>query len=486
MRVLTHEEPTRLDEPLSAQGDQSVVPWLVLATFVVILNETLLMNAVPRLMTAFSIGEEAASWLSTIFLLTMAAVMPTTGWLLHRFSPRTVTGGAMGLFWCGTLLAAMSPSFEVLLVARAVQAAGTAVMVPLLMTTVLSTVALADRGRVMGRVALAISVAPALGPPASGLVLDHASWRMLYVLQLPLAAAVAWICLRRLSRVAPAQAPALDWLSVLLAALGFAPVVFGLTRLGASGGFDLTGAGALAAGALSLAWFVRRQRALARTATPLLDLQTLSSRTFVRALALVSVAFLAMMGALLLIPLHLQRSLGLSEFEAGVALVPGGLLMGLLGPLVGRAMDRSGGHGLVLAGAAGLPLSLSGLAWVTAVAGPVWGVVLLHLAFMCSVALLFTPTITLGLNALPAGRYADGSSLLNTLQQVAGAVGIAMVGTVVASGGTAHTASSGSASSGIAFAMLAAAALLAVPCALMLIRRSSGSPGAPAREPRSV
>src|ERR1700712_5799810 len=173
-----------------AAPDYGVLRWLVAATFVVILNETIMINAIPRLMGDFRVDANAAQWLSTAFMLTMAVVIPVTGWFLQRVTTRFAFGLAMGVFCTGTLLAGLAPTFGVLLVARVVQASGTAVMMPLLMTTLMSVVPMHDRGRVMGNVTLAMSVAPALGPAVSGVALHVASWRWMFGIVLPVAIAI--------------------------------------------------------------------------------------------------------------------------------------------------------------------------------------------------------------------------------------------------------------------------------------------------------
>src|SRR5690606_18502583 len=147
-----------------------VIRLLVLATFVVILNETIMLNAIPRLMDDLGVTEQAAQWVSTAFMLTMAAVIPVTGWFLQRVSTRRATTAAMGVYLAGTALSAAAPVFEVLHVRRINQAVGTAVRMPLMMTTLVTVVPPSDRGRVMGNVTLAISVAPALGPTVSGAI----------------------------------------------------------------------------------------------------------------------------------------------------------------------------------------------------------------------------------------------------------------------------------------------------------------------------
>jgi len=405
-----------------------VVRVLVLATFVVILNETIMMNAIPRLMTDLGVTERAAQWVSTAFMLTMAAVIPTTGWFLQRISTRTAYTVAMGVFLTGTALSAVAPTFAVLLIGRIIQAGGTAVMMPLLMTTLMTVVAERDRGRVMGQVTLAISVAPAMGPVVSGLVLQVASWRWLFVLVLPIAGVVTWLGLRRLENVGEPEESALDWIGVVLSGLGFGGLVFGLSRF-ESGSFAEPALIA-AAGAVLIAAFVVRQIRKQRNGTPLLDLRVLLHRNYTIALGLMAIAFLAMMGSMILLPLYLQNLRDLSPLATGMLVMPGGLAMGVLGPIVGRLFDRFGGRVLVIPGAIGIAVSLAGFTQIS-MTMPYWQLLALHILLMVALAATFTPVFTLGLGALPRSLYSHGSSLLGTLQQVAAAFGTALVVTVM-------------------------------------------------------
>ena len=405
-----------------------VVSLLVLATFVVILNETVMLNAIPRLMSDFAVTESAAQWVSTAFMLTMAAVIPVTGWFLQRVSTRTAYATAMTVFIVGTALAAVAPVFALLLLGRVVQAAGTAVMLPLLMTTLMTVVPEHDRGRVMGNVSLAISVAPALGPTISGAVLGFGSWRLLFALVLPIAVAVTVFGLRRLENVGEQQDGDIDWPSAALAAAGFGGLVYGLS------GYAAADAGAatlwVLAGLALVAGFVGRQLQLQRTGTPLLDLRTLAVPVYARSLVLMSVAFMSMLGAMILLPLYLQNLRGISALETGLLVMPGGLAMGLLGPTVGKVFDRHGSRVLVVPGAVALVASLAGFATVGQTT-PFWALLALHLLLMLSLAALFTPIFTLGLGALPGHLYSHGSSMLGTLQQVAAAFGTALAVTVM-------------------------------------------------------
>ncbi|MER6951467.1 MDR family MFS transporter [Nonomuraea sp. NPDC000554] len=423
----------QLDSPATSATAVSgrtpaVIRLLVLATFVVILNETIMINAIPRLMGALHITEQTAQWLSTAFMLTMAAVIPITGWFLQRVSTRRAYTTAMGLFLLGTALAAVAPSFEVLLGARIVQASGTAVMMPLLMTTLMQVVPEADRGRVMGNVTLAISVAPAMGPAVSGVILQFGSWRLLFAVVLPIAAVITWRGLKQLKNVGEPQFSTIDWLSVVTAAAGFGGLVYGLSRF--EGGDVRVAAAIAAVGLVAIAGFVVRQLSLQKRGVPLLDLRTLRHRTYTVALILMSVAFMAMLGSMILLPLYLQNLRGLSVLQSGLLVMPGGLAMGLLGPTVGRLFDQFGGRVLVIPGAIGITLALAGFTQVT-MTMPFWQLLGLHALLMVSLAATFTPVFTLGLGAVPPSLYSHGSSILSTLQQVAAAFGTALVITVM-------------------------------------------------------
>ncbi|SDS19027.1 MDR family MFS transporter [Actinopolymorpha singaporensis] len=455
-----------------------VIRLLMLATFVVILNETIMINAIPRLMVDLHVTEQAAQWVSTAFMLTMAAVIPVTGWFLQRVSTRRAYATAMGVFLVGTAIAAAAPVFEVLLLGRVIQAVGTAVMMPLLMTTLMTVVPDSDRGRVMGNVTMAISVAPALGPTVSGLVLQHGSWRILFLLVLPIAGTVTWLGLRRLENVGEPHSSSIDWLSVMLAALGFGGLVYGLTQFAEAGAARsvMVVVGGLAA----IGVFVMRQLRLQRADSPLMDLRTLRHATYAKGLILMSVAFMAMMGSMILLPLFLQNLRGLSPLQTGLLVMPGGVAMGLLGPLVGRLFDRFGGRVLVVPGSFGIVAALAGFTQVS-MTMPYWQVLGLHMLLMVSLAAVFTPVFTLGLGALPPHLYSHGSSMVATLQQVAAAFGTALAVTVVTmradqlttSGVTAGLAQLGGMR--LAFQVGAVLAIVVVAVALRLPRRSDQS-----------
>ena len=479
--VVDSVDPTESDNSAGTATGKTplIIKLLVGATFVVILNETIMINAMPRLMVDFDVTARTAQWLSSVFMLTMAAVIPITGWFLQRVSTRTAFTVAMVTFGAGTALAGLAPTFEVLLGARGIQAAGTAVMMPLLMTTLMQVVAEQDRGRVMGNVTLAISVAPALGPAISGLILQLGSWRLIFAFVLPVAAGVTVFGLRHLKNVGETKVGPVSWISVALAGFGFAALVYGLSEIGARSGGQLSVI--IGIGVVLVAAFVAYQLRLQSSGSPLLDLRTLKHRNYTVTLVLMAVAFMAFLGSMILLPLYLQDIRGLSAVQTGLLVMPGGIAMGVLGPRVGRIYDLKGARPLVIPGAIVMVASLGALSRIQADT-PYALILAAHVVLMVSLAAIFTPVFTLGLGDLTPELYSHGSSLLGTLQQVAGAVGTAALIVILTNRSTA-LAEHGSAPDaafvgGLQWAFIAGAVLglIVVALSLMLPAKREGAP----------
>jgi DHA2 family lincomycin resistance protein-like MFS transporter len=413
----------------------TIISTLLVATFVVILNETIMNVALQRLMVELQVDAPTVQWLSTGFMLTMAVVIPTTGFILQSLSTRAVFMLAMGLFAGGTALAAVAPGFELLLLARIIQAGGTAIMLPLLMTTILTLVPVAKRGAVMGNVSIAISVAPAMGPTVSGLILEHFSWRFMFVFVLPVALAALAIGAKYLTNIGEAEKTKLDALSVVLTVPAFGGLVYGLSQIGGGHGGQ-AGPGAVAITALvigvaGLTAFVLRQLRLQKAEAPLLDLRAFNFRMFTVSVLLMVVAMMALFGGVILLPLYLQEIRGLGSLETGLALLPGGLAMGLLGPVIGRLFDKVGPLPLTVTGSILMVAALWQFSMLDAGTSIAW-IVTLHVGLSFGLALLFTPAFTTGLNPLPPHLYSHGSAIMSTTQQVAGAAGTALLVSIFA------------------------------------------------------
>ena len=426
-------EPTMV---ATAARNRTALALLLAAVFVVFLNETMMGVALPRIQESLHIDATQGQWLTTAFALTMAVVIPVTGWLMQRLNTRPVFIVAMSSFVIGTLIAALSPVFETLVVGRVVQAVGTAIMMPLMMTTVMTIVAEEQRGRVMGRVSIVMSVAPAIGPIVSGALIQVLPWQGLFWVMLPIGLVMLAIGVRRVPNVSETRKVRLDSPSVILSALAFSALVFGLSQIGSAA----VGSAAvqpwipIVVGLITLAFFVWRQLVLQRTDSALLDLRTFLSRDFAVSVSMMTAAMVSLFGAFIVLPQFARYTLGLEPLWVGAILLPGGLLMGLAGPTVGRLYDRFGPRPLVIPGSIGLAVAL----WTLALGlgeGSSWVVLLgAHSVLMLSLAFLFTPAFSSSLGSLPPRLYSHGSATIATLQQVAGAAGTAIFVALYATG----------------------------------------------------
>lgn len=414
------------DAALAARN-RLVISLLLVSTFVVILNETLMGVAIPHLMQDLQITASAAQWLTTAYLLTMATVIPVTGYLLQRLNTRPVFMLAMIAFSLGTLVSALAPGLAWLIVGRIVQAVGTAFMIPLLMTTIMTLVPPASHGKTMGEISIVISVAPAIGPTISGLILSSLNWRWMFWLVLPIALGSLFLGARLISNVStPSDAP-IDLPSVPLAALGFGGLVYGLSSIGEAATAQTGGPGCLpvAVGAVALCLFIARQLSLQRQDRALLDLRTLASKNFSVALLTMAICMMSLFGTFILLPIYLQHVLGLDTLKTGLLMLPGGLIMGLLAPPVGKLYDKYGPTYLLVPGT----LMVSAVSWwMTGLSEqtPVIALLIAHSVLSIGLALTFTPLFTASLGSLPAKLYSHGSALLGTVQQLAGAIGAAL------------------------------------------------------------
>lgn len=408
------------------------VIWLLLvAAFVAILNETTMAIAIPALNVSLGIPPELGQWLTSAFMLTMAVVIPTTGFLLQRFTTRQIFLAAMMSFVLGTAICLIAPGFIVLLLGRIVQAAGTGIMMPLLMTTMMNVVPPHQRGRMMGRVGLVISLAPALGPTLSGVVLDNLGWRWLFGIILPIAVVALALGAKWMTNLGETREAPIDVLSIVLSVFAFGGIVFGLSQIGGHGGAAGDGTGVppwavLVGGAVFLGLFVWRQLALQKRDDALLDLRVFTTRNYVVSVVIMAVIALSMFGTFSLLPLYLQNVAGFDPTVAGLVLLPGSILMGLLGPVMGRIYDARGPRTLLVPGTTLITAALFMYSTV-GTQTPVWLLVVVQIAMSVGLASSFTPLFSASLGSLDRSLYSHGSAVLNTLQQVGGAAGTAVL-----------------------------------------------------------
>jgi DHA2 family lincomycin resistance protein-like MFS transporter len=352
------------------------------------------------------------------------------------------------------------------------------------MTTIMTLVAPESRGKTMGFVSTVISVAPAIGPVLSGAILYYLHWRWMFVLVLPISLFSLWLGWRRIENVTTPRKAPLDIASVILSAFAFGGIVYGISSFGVP-----PAARAMApwvpfvVGGIAMAAFVWRQRGLQRSDSALLDLRVFRSPTFRISLSVFALLMVTLFGTIILLPMYLQRVLELSPMQTGLLLLPGGLLMGRLGPFVGRRYDKVGPRPLVIPGV----IIVATVLWAMTQLGTQtpWPYILAgHMTMCVGFALLFTPLFTTCMASVPPQLYSHGSAVLGSFNQVGGAAGVALF-IALMSAQEAKLAAGGSVplealAGGIRLAFLvgASGALLAVASTFLV--RKPDAPAAPA------
>ncbi|VXC26097.1 DHA2 family efflux MFS transporter permease subunit [Nocardioides sp. AX2bis] len=410
------------------RADVLVIGLLMVSTFIVLLNEMLLGVALPTLIQDLDISATTGQWLTTGYLLILAVLIPATGFVMRKFHLRTIYLTSMSLFALGTAMAAVAPGFGLLFTGRVVQAIGTAVFLPLLMSTTMRLVPAARQGSVMALVVVVTAAAPAVGPAISGLVLSQLGWRWLFIAMLPIALAGLALGAAKLRNITTPEPVRLDLLSLALSALGFGALVFGLASIGESlsGHTVVSPWIPLVVGVLGVAAFVLRQRQLQRDAAALLDMRIFAVRGFaVPALAMLALTMTAF-GTAVIFPLLLNNVRGLSSLEIGLFLVPGGVTIAVMSAIGGRIYDRVGPRPLVTPGAVIVAASLWFLSQVSATTST-WTLLAAYILMFVGQALMWSPLTTAALSALPEHLYPHGSAAFGAIQQLGGAAGAAVL-----------------------------------------------------------
>ncbi|WP_432432740.1 DHA2 family efflux MFS transporter permease subunit [Cohnella rhizoplanae] len=434
---------------------RAILASLLICGFVGMFSETALNIAMTNLMDVFEITAATAQWLTTGFLLTLGILMPMSGLLLQMFTTRQMFTASTIFLIVGTLIAALALNFEMLMVARVLQAVGMGLLLPLMFNTILVIFPPEKRGAAMGFVGLVIMFAPATGPTVGGLLIEYLSWHYIFWFSLVFLIAGMLVGLKYLDNVTEVKKPRIDLLSVVLSTIGFGGIVFGFSKAGegVEGWGSPVVIASIVVGVIALALFILRQNLMH---DPMLNLGVFKYPMYIVGLLLVLSCMLIIMSSMIILPMFLQKGAGLSVFTAGLMLLPGSALNGILSPRVGRLFDKHGPKWIVIPGLAIVATML----WLFSTITPdssVAFIVALHIGLMVGIALIWMPAQTNGLNQLPPELYPHGTAVMNTFQQVIGAIGTAVAISFLTSGTESylHSSAAPTKPSEIALAMTA-------------------------------
>jgi len=396
---------------------------LFVAGFVGLFSETALNIALRELGHIFNADPTTIQWLATGYFLTLGILVPVTGILMQKFTTRQMFLTSALLSIIGTVLAASAPIFSVLLAGRIIQAAGLAICLPLTQNVIFTIFPPNRRGAAMGLMGLVMLAGPTLGPTLAGLILETLSWHWIFLATLPFLLFSLIFGMKYLPNLNEPRSIAIDAISIVLSTIGFGGIVYGVSVSGVNGWTSASVLGSILIGILALLVFAVRQT---RMEQPVLNMKAFTYPLFVVGILMSFITFFNMLSMLVILPMYMQTALLIGAFATGLVLLPGSLLNCIMAPVIGKLFDRVGPRTLIIPGAI---LVAAGYFFYAqyGTETALWMVVTTHIFMMLGIGLVLPSVLTNTLNALPKQYYPDGIALTQTIQQIAGAIGIAIM-----------------------------------------------------------
>ncbi|HEK6150307.1 TPA: DHA2 family efflux MFS transporter permease subunit [Staphylococcus aureus] len=412
---------------------------LLFGMFIAILNQTLLNVALPKINTEFNISASTGQWLMTGFMLVNGILIPITAYLFNKYSYRKLFLVALVLFTIGSLICAISMNFPIMMVGRVLQAIGAGVLMPLGSIVIITIYPPEKRGAAMGTMGIAMILAPAIGPTLSGYIVQNYHWNMMFygmfiIGIIAILVGFVWFKLYQYTTNPKADIP-----GIIFSTIGFGALLYGFSEAGNKGWGSVEIETMFAIGIIFIILFVIREL---RMKSPMLNLEVLKFPTFTLTTIINMVVMLSLYGGMILLPIYLQNLRGFSALDSGLLLLPGSLIMGLLGPFAGKLLDTIGLKPLAIFGIAVMTYATWELTKLN-MDTPYMTIMGIYVLRSFGMAFIMMPMVTAAINALPGRLASHGNAFLNTMRQLAGSIGTAILVTVMTTQTTQHLSAFG-------------------------------------------
>lgn len=412
---------------------------LLFGMFIAILNQTLLNVALPKINTEFNISASTGQWLMTGFMLVNGILIPITAYLFNKYSYRKLFLVALVLFTIGSLICAISMNFPIMMVGRVLQAIGAGVLMPLGSIVIITIYPPEKRGAAMGTMGIAMILAPAIGPTLSGYIVQNYHWNVMFygmfiIGIIAILVGFVWFKLYQYTTNPKADIP-----GIIFSTIGFGALLYGFSEAGNKGWGSVEIETMFAIGIIFIILFVIREL---RMKTPMLNLEVLKFPTFTLTTIINMVVMLSLYGGMILLPIYLQNLRGFSALDSGLLLLPGSLIMGLLGPFAGKLLDTIGLKPLAIFGIAVMTYATWELTKLN-MDTPYMTIMGIYVLRSFGMAFIMMPMVTAAINALPGRLASHGNAFLNTMRQLAGSIGTAILVTVMTTQTTQHLSAFG-------------------------------------------
>lgn len=423
-----------MQKEISERNKKIILVVLISGCFLSTLNQTLLNVAMSNLMEVFDVTAATVQWLSTGFMLINGVLVPITAFLMKRFTTRQLFISSMLSLFIGTVLCACAMNFSILLTGRMIQAVGAGIIMPLMMTIILYLYPSEKRGSIMGTIGFAIIFAPAIAPTLSGFIIEYVSWRWLFIGLAPFIFIVIILALKYLMNVVNTTKAKLDIISVILSTIGFGCVIYGFSSAGSKGWNHPVVITTITIGIIVTALFCLRQ---IKSNDPLLNLSVFKYKVFTLTSVINVLITMIMYADLILLPIYLQNGRGFTAFESGLLLLPGAVINAFLSPITGKMFDKYGAKPLFITGLICVIISMWSVIDLTDSTTYMY-LMVRTIILRIGLSFISMPLNTAGLNALPIKLGSHGSAVNNTIRQLAGAIGTAVIITMYTIQSTSH------------------------------------------------
>lgn len=414
MSATTKQNPIANEEqPFSLKAILPPLLAIIVGMIMVILDSTVVNNAIPRLVEYFDTDLKTIQWTVTGYTLALSAVIPLAGWMTDKFGSKQIFMTTIALFTVGSLLCGIAQTPEQLIVFRIVQGLGGGMVAPIGMAMVFRIAPPERRGSIMGMLGIPMLVAPAFGPVLSGWLVDSVSWHWIFIINLPIGIVALALASKYLPRSDRHAAPHLDVVGMCLAPVAFAMLAYGVSE-GGSGWSQASTITGLTVGGVALIAFIFVEL---RQKQPLLELKVFKSSDFTRSIVLAWIVQLALFGAMLIVPLYLQGVMNYSALETGWILMPQALCAGIGMPISGRLFDKIGARPLAFAGLTVISVSLFALSGIS-LDTPLWKIILCVCFIGLGMGFSMMPLNTHVLNSAPRHLVGRVTPMTTAAQQV--------------------------------------------------------------------
>lgn len=433
---------------------------LYLGAFVGMFGETALNIALPQLSAIFEVDSSLMQWMVVGHMLIIGLVLPFASLLMKWFPVRKLALFALGIFAVGSIISGCAGSFPVLLLGRMIQGVGPGLILPMMFALVLEVFPAHKIGAAMGTCALIVMFAPAVGPTLAGFIIGAFSWRWIFFTFAIILVIGMIFAAKFMVNTYELTKPPIDALSCVLSIVGFGGLVIGVGLASSCGWLSAPVLISLILGILCIALYVRRQLQMEN---PILNMNAFKNSGFTVGAICVMLAFGITMSAMYLMPQYMQNGLLLEITLVGVVLLPGGVMNAVFSLISGKLYDKIGAKGPAVCGFL-LAAIGAGLLLTTTPETSQGFVILCHCILLIGVPLAMSPSQTCGLNSLPPELSTDGSTILNTVQQVWGAICTAVATSLLGIGKNAFTGAdaAGAATNGFHYGLFFTLALAIV------------------------